>query len=169
VKLKIVACGVFEPELAQLIAESPNEIDLVLLDAGLHSVPNTLREQAQAEIDAAVGQGHDAVVLGYGLCGRGTSGLVARDCPVVIPRVHDCMTLFLGSREEYRRQFARHPGTFYTTPGWYEKKSLGAADERKSTKIEDIRKDNRFPELAATYGEANAEYIIYFHDRWKRN
>jgi N-methylhydantoinase A/oxoprolinase/acetone carboxylase beta subunit len=169
VKLKVVACGVFEPELAQLAAQSANEIDLVFLDAGLHSVPNTLREQAQAEIDAAVGQGYDTVVLGYGLCGRGTSGLIARHCPVVIPRVHDCMTLFLGSREEYRRQFARHPGTFYTTPGWYEKKSLGAADERKSTKVEDVRKDSRFPELTAKYGEANAEYIIYFHDSWKRN
>jgi len=169
VKLKVIACGVFEPELTQLAAGSPHDMDLALLDAGLHSVPNTLRERAQVEIDAAVGQGHDAVVMGYGLCGRGTSGLVARDCPVVIPRVHDCMTLFLGSREEYRRQFARHPGTFYTTPGWYEKKSLGAADERKSTKVEDVRKDSRFPELAAKYGEANAEYIIYFHDSWKRN
>jgi N-methylhydantoinase A/oxoprolinase/acetone carboxylase beta subunit len=169
VKLKVIACGVFEPELTQLAVESPHDTHLVLLDAGLHSVPNTLRERTQAEIDAAVGQGYGAVVLGYGLCGRGTSGLIARDCPVVIPRVHDCMTLFLGSREEYRRQFARHPGTFYTTPGWYEKKSLGAADERKSTKREDVRQDSRFAELAAKYGEANAEYIIYFHDSWKRN
>ncbi|MBM3500817.1 MAG: DUF1638 domain-containing protein, partial [Armatimonadetes bacterium] len=164
-----VACGVFQPELAQLIAESPHQIDLVLLDAGLHSVPNALREQTQAAIEEAVGRGCDAIVLGYGLCGRGTSGLVARDCPVVIPRVHDCMTLFLGSREEYRRQFARHPGTFYTTPGWYENRSLGAADERKSVRTEDVRQDGRFPALAEKYGEANAEYIIYFHDSWKRN
>jgi N-methylhydantoinase A/oxoprolinase/acetone carboxylase beta subunit len=169
VKLKVVACGVFEPELAHLIADCPHQIDLVLLDAGLHSVPNTLRTETQAVIDASVGQGYEAIVLGYGLCGRGTSSLIARDCRVVIPRVHDCMTLFLGSREEYRRQFARHPGTFYTTPGWYEKKSLGAADERKSTRIEDVRQDSRFPELAGKYGDANAEYIIYFHDSWKRN
>ncbi|MGQ9729846.1 MAG: DUF1638 domain-containing protein [Candidatus Zipacnadales bacterium] len=168
-KLKVVACGVFEPELTVLAPQTPHQIDLHFLQAELHSVPHSLREQAQTAIDAAVGQGYDAIVLGYGLCGRGTSGLLARDCPVIIPRVHDCLTLFLGSREEYRRQFARHPGTFYTTPGWYEKKGVGAVGERKSPRLGDIREDSRFPELAAKYGEVNAAYIIHFHDSWKRH
>jgi N-methylhydantoinase A/oxoprolinase/acetone carboxylase beta subunit len=169
VKLKVVACGVFEPELKQLADESPNEIHLHFLDAGLHATPDVLREQAQAAIDSAAAEGFDAVVLGYGLCGRGTSGLLARDIPVVIPRVHDCMTLFLGSREEYRRQFSRHPGTFYTTPGWYEKKALGDVSKEKRGKSEDLRQDPRFSDLARKYGEVNAEHIIYFFDSWKRN
>lgn len=168
-KLKVVACGVFEPELKQLADGSPNEIELHFLDAGLHATPDVLREQAQAAIDCAAAQGYDAVVLGYGLCGRGTSGLLAREVRVVIPRVHDCMTLFLGSREEYRRQFSRHPGTFYTTPGWYEKKALGDVAQEKRRRSEDLRQDPRFPELARKYGQANAEHIIYFFDSWKRN
>ncbi|HJN19213.1 MAG TPA: DUF1638 domain-containing protein, partial [Armatimonadota bacterium] len=168
-KLKVVACGVFEPELTLLADQVPNEIDLVFLDAGLHNVPNTLRERAQEQIDETVGQGYDAIILGYGLCGRGTSGLLARDIPVIIPRVHDCLTLFLGSREEYRRQFSEHPGTFYTTPGWYEKKSLGATENREGFKREELQRDARFPELSEKYGDANAEFIIHFFDSWKRN
>jgi N-methylhydantoinase A/oxoprolinase/acetone carboxylase beta subunit len=170
-KLKVVACGVFEPELTELAAGAPGEVHLHFLDAGLHSTPHLLRDQVQAEIDAAVGQGFSAIVVAYGLCGRGTSSIVARDCPVVLPRVHDCMTLFLGSREEYRKQFSRHPGTFYTTPGWYEKKtSLGARPgEGKRADAESARQDHRFAELARKFGERNAADIIHFFDSWKRN
>lgn len=167
-KLRVVACGVFEPELTELAVQCPNEVHLHFLDAGLHATPDLLREQTQAQIDAAVGKGYEAIIFGYGLCGRGTSSLLARDAPVLLPRVHDCMTLFLGSREEYRRQFTQHPGTFYTTPGWYEKKCL--ADRLPETPADgDPRSDPRFPDLAARYGEQNAADIIRFHDSWKRN
>ncbi len=168
--IKVVACGVFEPELLHLVGETDSDITLVMLDAGLHATPDLLRLQAQEQIDAAVGHGYDGIVLGYGLCGRGTSGLLARDTPVIIPRVHDCMTLFMGSREEYRRQFSKHPGTFYTTPGWYEKKSIAEEPLRKRVRsTDDVRSDARFGELAAKYGEANAEHIIYFFESWQRN
>lgn len=33
-------------------------------------------------------------------------------------RAHDCITLFLGSREAYNKAFYERPGTFYLTPGW---------------------------------------------------
>lgn len=165
-KLRVVACGVLEPELTKIASETRNEIHLHFLDAGLHATPELLREQAQQQIDAAVGRGYGAVVLGYGLCGRGTSGLIARDTRVVIPRVHDCMTLFLGSREEYRRQFARHPGTYYTTPGWYEKKSSGGGPRTSGENDAEI--DPRFRELSDKFGEANADHIIHFLDSWKR-
>jgi N-methylhydantoinase A/oxoprolinase/acetone carboxylase beta subunit len=170
VKLKVIACGVFEPELTALAGESPNEIRLHFLDAGLHSTPDKLREQVQGEIDRSVGQGFQGIIVSYGLCGRGTSSLVARDCPIVIPRVHDCMTLFLGSREEYRKQFAENPGTFYVTPGWYEKKMIaGRPVQERRVQDPDVRKDERFADLSERFGAENAAYILHFHDSWKRN
>ncbi len=168
-KLKVVACGVFEPELLALANRTPNEVHLHFLDAGLHNSPDLLREMAQGEIDRAVGAGYDAILLFYGLCGRGTSGLLARDAPVVLPRVHDCMTLFLGSREEYRRQFKRHPGTFYITPGWYEKRTQPGDLEQVRGGRGEVTEDPRFPPLAAKYGPLNAADIIRFQDSWKRN
>jgi len=169
VRLKTLACGVFEPELRVLIQESPHEIDLTLLDAGLHERPDELRRSAQEAIDAATDA--DAVVLVYGLCGRGTAGLVAREAPVVIPRVHDCLTLFLGSRAEYRRQFERHPGTFYITAGWYEHKiaPLGRAPSERLRTTDHLERDPRYQQWAEKYGAANARAIVEFHDSWKRN
>lgn len=167
-KLKVLACGVFEPELRALSPESPHEIVLHLLDAGLHARPDQLRHTMQAAIDAA--SNFDAVVLVYGLCGRGTAGLVARDVPVVMPRVHDCLTLFLGSRAEYRRQFERHPGTFYITAGWYEHKvAPGQRQPRQANRARRAEDDPRFAKWAEKYGEENARAIITFYDSWKRN
>ena len=64
----------------------------------------------------ALGKGYDAVVMVYGLCGRATAGITARDVPVVIPRAHDCITLFLGSRARYSEQHENQPGTYWYSP-----------------------------------------------------
>lgn len=170
-KLKIIACGVFEPELAFLAAQSPHEVCVELLEAGLHEQPEQLRKEAQAAIERAETEGFEAIGLAYGLCGRGTAGLQAFSIPVIIPRAHDCMTLFLGSRAAYRQQFAKEPGTFYITAGWYESKvrPLGREHERHYVRPEDIEKDPRFAPLAEKFGPERAAYIIHFHDSWKRN
>jgi N-methylhydantoinase A/oxoprolinase/acetone carboxylase beta subunit len=170
-KLKVVACGVLQPELERLAAESAHEVEVELLEAGLHDRPDLLRERLQDALDQAAGQGYDAVVIGYGLCGRGASGLLARDVPVVIPRAHDCMTLFMGSRGAYRAQFAGNPGTFYITPGWYEHKvrPLGHERERHYEVYEDVTQDPRYPVWADQFGHDRAAYLISFHDSWKRN
>jgi hypothetical protein len=39
---------------------------------------------------------------------------------MIIPKAHDCITLFLGSKERYRTYFDAHPGTYWYTPGWVE-------------------------------------------------
>jgi N-methylhydantoinase A/oxoprolinase/acetone carboxylase beta subunit len=170
-KLKIIACGVFEPELARLAEQSPHDVVVELLEAGLHDRPDLLREQTQAAIERAEAAGCDAVGLGYGLCGRGVSGLIARSITVVIPRAHDCMTLFMGSRAAYRKQFSAEPGTFYITAGWYDNKvrPLGHDKEKHYDSGTELDKDPRFAPLAEKYGPERAAYIIHFHDSWKRN
>ena len=41
------------------------------------------------------------MVLAYGLCGGVTAGLHAGSITLVIPRAHDFITIFLGSRDRY--------------------------------------------------------------------
>lgn len=173
-KFKVIACGVFEPYLRQLAAEASNEIEFKALDAGLHSRPNDLRLQVQAEIDTASSAGgHDAVILLYGLCGRGTANLVSRDIPVVIARVHDCVSLFLGSGEAYLRQFHKNPGTFYHTLGWIEQKTN--PKNREATELysnyqkEGFDRHPDFEELRARFGEEDAEHIVQFKERWRQH
>ena len=60
----------------------------------------------------------EAVVLAYGLCGRGTVGLRPLRHQLVIPRAHDCITVFMGSKEAYADHQRRCPTCYYYTPGW---------------------------------------------------
>lgn len=169
-RLKAIACGVFENELRAAAQQSPHQVHLHMLDAGLHARPDELRRQAQAAIDDAEAELFDALLICYGLCGRGVVGLRAKGKPLVIPRVHDCISLFLGSRHEYRRQFAAHPGTYYITSGWYEQK---AGNKRSRFRpIEDAagaQEHPKFREYADRYGQDNAVHILHFFDSWKRN
>jgi len=88
--------------LGHLSAVGCRIVEARYLDMGLHDRPDVLRARLQAEIDqVSVRDDLDAVVLVYGLCGCGTAGLAARRYPLVIPRAHDCVTLFLGSKEAY--------------------------------------------------------------------
>jgi hypothetical protein len=73
----------------------------------------------QAAIDNA-GQEADTVLLGYGLCSQAIVGLRANHCRLVVPRVDDCISIFLGSREAYTAQARQEPGTYYLTKGWLE-------------------------------------------------
>ena len=168
-RIKLLGCAVFEPELQSLIPHSPHEITFEALPAGLHETPGKLRETVQKAIDTAAGEDFDAIALAYGLCGRGTAGLVARGIPLVIPRVHDCLTLFMGSRDEYRRQFRRHPGTYYITPGWLTHKMGLDQTGKPRSWTHDARDHPRYAELAERHGEQAATEIATFLGSWKRN
>ncbi|MDR0459226.1 MAG: DUF1638 domain-containing protein, partial [Coriobacteriales bacterium] len=116
----VVACEVVYHELCDCAAKSANPVDLLFIDQALHSVGSTQMPLAlQARLDDIDTSRYTAILLGYGLCNNGICGLTA-DIPIVIPRAHDCITLFMGSKEVYRKYFDEHPGSFYGTSGWLE-------------------------------------------------
>ena len=97
-RLKIIACEVLCREICLLAAGSPNQVDVEFLPKGLHDMRSVrMLERLQQTLDAVDGTRYDAVAFGYALCGNGLAGLAARSIPVVLPRAHDCITLFLGS------------------------------------------------------------------------
>ena len=125
-KITVIACGVLAADLRHLAPTLGREINLHFLPGGLHATPERLRIELQKAIDEiSRSEAPERIVIGYGVCGRGTVSLHARTVPLVIPRVHDCIALFLGSDAEYRRQFAAHPGTYYLSAGWVEEKGDG--------------------------------------------
>ena len=107
-RLYAIACDVVARPVYLCAARSPHVVDVRLFERGLHNEPKNLRARLQEAIDDAPA-GAEAVVLGYGLCGGATAGIVARDVPVVLPRAHDCITLFLGARERYAEEHASGP------------------------------------------------------------
>lgn len=112
----ILACATVMEELQPLL---PPDVSAQMLDFGLHVDPAKLKAALQTAIDTA-GETSDEVILGYGLCSMAVMGLQANGCALVVPRVDDCISIFLGSRAEYMRQIAQAPGTYYLTKGWIE-------------------------------------------------
>lgn len=90
-----------------------------VLDFGLHVNPIQLRSALQETIDASA-TGFDTILLGYGLCSQAVVGLHANGCTLIVPKVDDCIAIFLGSDQAYKDQYQSEPGTYYLTKGWIE-------------------------------------------------
>jgi len=178
-KIKLISCEALAREFYAAAAASPHVIDIQLLAFGLHNTPDELRAAIQAAVDATTplhpplqrgergGASYDAIIIGYGLCSRGTAGVCARSIPIVIPRMHDCITAFLGSRSRYRAEFDAHPGTYYYSPGWIERKE-GDVDQG-FIDVHEKAYANRYAEYAAKYGEDNAKFLIEQERQWCAN
>jgi len=161
-RYKVISCGVFRGLIEKVAERCRNAIDVEYLEAGMHARPKELNEQLREAVRRAEEHPYDAVLLAYGLCNRGTINLKPRRLPLVIPRAHDCIAIFLGSLKRYREEFSRYPGTFYFCQYWIDNK--GAPRLRR-----DVRKSRRFAELKEKYGEENARHIIEFYESWRRN
>lgn len=110
----IIACEVMKRELSLL---APDGCKLSFIPTGLHLTPEKMSEDIQKEIDK-VDREEGPIILGYGLCSYGITKIKARHRPILIPKIHDCITLFLGSRQTYYEEFFKHPGTYYLSHGW---------------------------------------------------
>ena len=166
-KIKLISCEALAREFYLAAATSPHVIDFELLAFGLHNTPDELRATIQSAIDAAEGKGYDCIILGYGLCSRGTAEIAARSIPIVIGRMHDCITAFLGSRSRYDSEFAAHPGTYYYSPGWIERKEGDM--EQGFIDIHAQHYAEHYKEYVEKYGEDNAKFLIEAEQQWYAN
>lgn len=116
----IIACRSLKPEINALLANNmpaAERIAVQYLDQNLHRTPDAMPGIIQAAVDD-VPDTVSTIVLGYGLCANGIVGVKAPRQGLFIPRIHDCIALFLGSREAYHAAFQKRAGTYYLTPGW---------------------------------------------------
>ncbi|MFN8497492.1 MAG: DUF1638 domain-containing protein [Anaerolineae bacterium] len=164
--LRCIACEVLARPIYLCAASSPHIVDVHLVQRGLHNRPAHLRTELQAMVDATDATKYDAIVLGYGLCGQATEGLAARDIPLVIPRAHDCITLFLGSRERYQQQFSQYPGTFWYAQDYIERDDgSGAALAMGSGMADDL--EAVYDDYVKKYGKDNADYLMEVMGAWQ--
>lgn len=158
-RFKLLSCDVLTREVGYCLFKTPHTVDPVFTEKGEHNVPGRLRGLLQGQIDAvAAGEiPYDAVLLGYGLCGNATLGLRARRFPLVIPRAHDCTTLFLGSKEAFKEHFADNPSQTWASTGYSER---GASVFSDSSTREWTGSTPDLAKLVEIYGEENAKYIF---------
>ena len=137
----VLACATVMEEMLPLL---PTDVSYQVLDFGLHINPANLKRALQEAIDGAADRA-ETVILGYGLCSMAVIGLRANGCMLVVPRVDDCIAIFLGSGSAYKQQSRTEPGTYYLTKGWLE--------------VGDTPFDE-YERLVVRYGPAKAERLI---------
>ena len=158
-QLKLIACDVFMREVCLLIAKSPHIFDVEFTEKNSHNQSDRLKALIQDKVDKCsenTDKAYDAILLGYGLCGNSTIGITARQTPVVIPRAHDCCTLFLGSKERFKEHFKDNPSQPFSSPGYMERSDSLFHDGIHAGDMED---DPVFLKYVEKYGEENARYI----------
>lgn len=140
-KTMLLACATV---IEEMVPHLPPDISYQVLDFGLHVDPEALKRTLQETIDA-VPPTIETVLLGYGLCSMAVVGLSSDRCRLVVPRVDDCIAIFLGSSEAYQAQRDAAPGTYYVTKGWIEAGDLPFAE---------------YDRLVAAYGEEKAGWLM---------
>jgi hypothetical protein len=76
---------------------------------------------------------------------------------LVIPRAHDCITVFMGSKEAYAEHHRRCPTCYYYTPGWNRARRVPGPERLQSLRAE----------LAAKFDPEDVEFLIQTErDQW---
>lgn len=158
-RLKLITCEIFYREMCYAVARSPSFIDIEFLPKGLHDIGNPgMVQRIQAAVNRVDESKYDAIVLGYALCNNGLVNLTARSIPIVLPRAHDCITLFMGSRQRYIEYFNNNPGVYFLTSGWIER-GQDAGELRQLSIQHRAGMDMSYEEMVEKYGEENAQYL----------
>jgi hypothetical protein len=136
----VIACGVLQDLLGSRLADG---VPVTWLDVGLHNTPKKLAAALQERLDALAEPSN--VIVGYGLCGNGLVGVKSREHTLIIPRIHDCVAMFLGSHQRYLERFFASPNTYYITKGW-----IDAKDEPLTDYLDYVR----------DFDEDTADYLV---------
>lgn len=159
-RLKLIGCEILYRELCYVTAMSTNFVDIEFFPKALHDLEaQEMREKLQQKIDKiSEEEDYDYILLGYGLCNNGTASIVARSTPIVIPKAHDCITLFLGSKERYMEYFQNNPGVYFLTSGWIER-DVNNGELKQHSIQHKTGMDMSYEDFVEKYGEDNAAYL----------
>ncbi|MCL4416561.1 MAG: DUF1638 domain-containing protein [Actinobacteria bacterium] len=114
-----IVCDVIKNEFTKYKDDIDNHLDCIFLEQHLHNTPDLMNKKLQEAIDN-VGDDYDRILLECGLCSNGVVGLKSEKHEIMMPRVDDCISLFLGSKKIYFEEFEKDPATYYLCRGWIE-------------------------------------------------
>ncbi|MDF2613989.1 MAG: hypothetical protein K0S71_1775 [Clostridia bacterium] len=163
-RYRVIACEIMFREISFCAAKCKNIVDITFMSKGLHDIGQIkMSEALQQAIDEINSSEYDAILLAYGLCNNGITGLKS-SLPIVVPRAHDCITLLMGSRDRYQEYFNNNPGTYFKSTGWVEReKSIGANGQNM---MNQLGMNNTYQEYVELYGEENALYLMETLGDW---
>ncbi|MDR0450218.1 MAG: DUF1638 domain-containing protein [Treponema sp.] len=151
--IKVIACEVIKKELDILLTKNrKNKITVCYLTKELHQYgKERMASDIQKAIDETQSAEFNAIALVYGLCNYGIRDLHG-ELPIVVPRAHDCITLFMGSKERYREYTQKTNGAYFIAGTF-------GFDSGNSLDYSKVIQEKRL-EFAEKYGEENADYLM---------
>ncbi len=126
-RIKVIACEVMQAEIEKLMPIPERDFEFVSMD--FHLYPQKLKVELQRLIDAS--QNYQKIILAFGLCGGAANGLISKTSELIIPRVHDCISIFMCSDTCRACDFKSEIGTFYLSNGWMITEKSILADYRR--------------------------------------
>jgi hypothetical protein len=159
-RFKLISCEVLYREMCQAVSRSPQTVDVEFLTKGLHDIgaPGMCARLREA-LDSVDESRYEAILLGYALCNNGVVGLTARNIPIVLPRGHDCITLFLGSHRRYLEVFDANPGAYFKTTGWLERGECKTELSQLAVQRQ-MGLGQTLQQYIEQYGEENGPYLF---------
>ena len=159
--IKFICCDVFMRIACALAAESPHIIDIEFVPMLAHDEPKRLNMLIKEKIEKSInesGRKYDAVILGFGLCGNSVTGL---SCPVpmIIPRAHDCCTIFMGGKEKFIAAFGDILSARWSSTGYFERCNGLNNGFIGTEQLASYKTSAEYISYAEQYGEENADYI----------
>ena len=140
--LIFLSCEVFKGIInTNKMPEANSQVQF--LDAGLHATPKKLQSTVQEQINSI--DQPSVIVLGYGLCGNGLHEIHSGIHTLIIPKMDDCIAMFMGGRKIFLDEFYANPGTYYLTKGWLQAETHPLAE---------------FTRYIEKYGEETAYYLM---------
>jgi len=128
----------------------------------------------QARIDAVPEGKYDAILVGYALCGNLLAGVRSGPTKLVVPRAHDCITFFLGSKDRYANLSNARPGAYFYSSGWLE-----CVRRRGDTMVPGhpaylpmragAGSDSMHAQWVRKYGEEKAKQLLEVISHWTEN
>lgn len=133
-KKVIIGCSVLRKEIESAL-ENTHEFEFDWLEDQLHNVPEKLHTKVQESIDRH--SDADFIYLIYGHCGQALCGIQARQCPVILPKVEDCIEVLLYNNPnvaDMRRN------SYFISQGWlWGEEGLGYEHDRIKKKYGEKR------------------------------
>ncbi len=113
----ILACEILDDEIKKAMCEAGNQDPVIWIDSSLHMYPQKLHNKLQEEIDILDRESSvENILFTFGYCGNAIVGLQSTKSNLIIPKVNDCIELFL--HDNPAKNAIRSQGCYFLTRGW---------------------------------------------------
>lgn len=148
-KRALISCAMLADEVKHILKQTNIDLPVIWIERGLHNTPKKLNQLLQKYINQL--QDQDEILLTFGLCGNGTTGLVSPNTILRLPKFDDCINQLLCKKTRTERK-QTETDAIYLTRGWtLDKEAILQQYELLSEQYDPEMRDMIFQTMYAGY------------------